>query len=309
MIITKLFGGLGNQMFQYVAGLSLAHHRRTTLKLDVSWFTESNATKRHERYGLDSFNLPAQFATQEEIDRIRGVNFTRIEQWSGRLAKALHFYQYAERYQSLGQLHSDSGFGYNPCFFDQPDNTYLSGNWQSERFFIPISEKIRSQFTLRYLPTVELSELETRIRSSPSAFLHVRRGDYVQDPRYAKEIGSLGTEYYQRALHYLYQQHPGLKVYVFSDDIDSVAKDIHFAHPYELVHEPADTDPCQILRLMALCDHAIISNSTFSWWGAWLNTSKQRLVIAPQPWFAEPTKKGDDIVPQRWMALPRFLTT
>lgn len=307
MVITKLFGGLGNQMFQYAAGLSLSHHRRTILKLDVSWFTESNGTKPHERYALSSFNLPEQFATQEEIERTQGMTFTRIERWSGRIAQALHFYQYARRFQYTGHLYSDAGLGFDPCFFNQPDNTYLYGNWQSEKFFIPVAQQIRSHFTLRYPPTLEISKLEARIRSSPSAFLHVRRGDYVHDPRYAKEIGSLDSDYYQKAINHLHQQHPDVKFYVFSDDIDAVEKDLNLTHAYELVREPADTDPCQILRLMSLCDHAIIANSTFSWWAAWLNPSEHKIVLAPQPWFTDSAKKGDSIVSQHWTTLPRSL--
>ena len=222
MIITRLTGGLGNQMFQYAAGLALAHTRRTVLKLDVAWFGAAAGPKAHERYALSSFNLPEQFATEEEIDRRRGVPLTRTERWSAALARALHFYQYARRLERRGHVHYDGVSPFNPVFFEQPDDTYLHGNWQSEKFFTPVADQLRSHFTLRYPAPPAVAALAERIRRGPSAFLHFRRGDYVTDPRYAREIGALGTDYYESAVRHLRADHPDATLYVFSDDIESL---------------------------------------------------------------------------------------
>ena len=304
MIITRLSGGLGNQMFQYAAGLALAHTRRTVLKLDVSWFGAAPGAKAHERYALSSFNLPEQFATEDEVERRRGVPLTRVERWSVALARRLHFYRYSRRLERRGRIHRDPGLRFDAAFFDQPDDTCLEGNWQSERFFAPVASQLKSHFTLRYPASPAVAELEARIRRGPSAFLHFRRGDYVTDPRYAREIGALAGDYYHAAVSRLRERAPDAVVYVFSDDIEGVARDFVPSGPHEFVREPPGTEPHQLLRLMTLCDHAIIANSTFSWWGAWLGERPGQLVIAPRRWFADGSPyNAADIVPERWLKL------
>jgi hypothetical protein len=301
MILTRLTGGLGNQMFQYAAGLSLAHTRRTVLKLDVAWFSEEPERKPHERYALSCFNLPEQFATEEEIDRIRGVPLTRVERWSAALAQRLHFYQYARRLRSRGHVHHDGDFHFDPVFFAQPDNTYLWGNWQSEKFFLPVAAPLRAHFTLRYPLPPALAALAGRIAGGPSAFIHFRRGDYVRDPRYAREIGALGPGYYEAAVASFRARHPAATLYVFSDDIAAVAREFTPPGPHEFVAEPAGTAAYDVLRLMSLCEHAIIANSTLGWWGAWLAEKPNQIVIAPRQWFAANSPyNAADLLPERW---------
>jgi len=303
MIITRLTGGLGNQMFQYAAGLSLAHTCRTVLKLDVAWFGEAG-TKAHERYALNGFNLDAHFATTEETNQLHGIPLTRVEHWSVALAERLHFYQYARRLRQRGQVFYDAVSGFNPVFFAQSDGTYLHGNWQSEKFFTPVADQLRAHFSLRYPASPELAALATRIRSSASACLHFRRGDYVNDPRYAREIGALGLAYYEEAVRRLRAQHPDTKLYIFSDDIAAISREFTPAGPHEFVDEPAGTAPHQILHLMSLCDHAIIANSTFSWWAAWLGGKPSQLVFAPARWFADNSPyNATDLVPDRWIRI------
>jgi hypothetical protein len=174
MIITWLTGGLGNQMFQYAAGLALAEHRRTVLKLDVSWFREDPAYEAHNRYALSCLNICEQFATQEEIDRIRGVRLTRTERWSGALARALRLYRYANRYAAPANWHRPPGFRFYADFLEQPDNTYLNGMFQSEKFFAPVGGLLRCHFSLRYPPPPEVAAMAERIRHGPSAAIHFR---------------------------------------------------------------------------------------------------------------------------------------
>jgi hypothetical protein len=301
MIITRLTGGLGNQMFQYAAGLSLAHTHRTVLKLDASWFSEASERKPHERYALSCFNISEQFATEEEIDRTRSVTLTRVERWSVILARRLHFYRYAHRLQPRGHVYHDRGFRFDPQFFAQPVDTYLHGNWQSERFFAPVAGPLRSHFSLRYQLPAALSALAARIQCDRSAFIHFRRRDYVHDPRYAREIGALGSDYYQRAVGSFRARHPEVMLYVFSDDIEAVAREFTPPGPHEFVHEPAGTEAYDVLRLMSLCNHAIIANSTLGWWGAWLGEKSGQEVIAPERWFTDGSPyDATDLVPERW---------
>lgn len=302
MIISWLTGGLGNQMFQYAAGLALAHARRTVLKLDVSWFREDPAYEDHNRYALNCFNVTEQFATEEEIARSRGIRVTRMERWSVPVARALRFYQYANRLTVTGNSYRQPTFGYDPGFFTLPDNSYLHGMFQSEKYFAPVSGILRQHFTFRYPPLPSVAAMMERIRSGPSAAVHFRRGDYVRDKRFNSEIGVLSLDYYHRAIATLRERHPAVTLYLFSDDIDTIEREFTPHGPHVFVRATQPWHSYDKIRLMSLCDHAIIANSTFSWWAAWLNSDVDKVVIAPQPWFAG--RAGDDIVPPSWVKLP-----
>jgi hypothetical protein len=303
MIITSLTGGLGNQMFQYAAGLALAERRRTVLKLDVSWFGEDPQYEAHNRYALSCFNITEQFATREEIDRICGVQLTRTERWAATLARGLRLYQYANRHVARGHRHSAPTFAFYPEFFSLPDHTHLSGMFQSEKFFAPIADLLRLHFSFRYPPLPAVAELAARIRSGPSAAIHFRRGDYARNPGFAREIGVLGPGYYRRAIRRLRERSPEAKIYIFSDDIEVVAREFTPDGPHEFVRGVQPWHAFDKIRLMSLCDHLAIANSTFSWWAAWLNPSPTKLVLAPEPWFAQSPHNTADLVPSNWVRL------
>lgn len=297
MIVSWLTGGLGNQMFQYAAGLALARHRGTELKLDASWYDEA-PRKPHERYALGAFNLTVPFATAREVAETRGVR-------PGPARRLVHAAQRAIGIAPpAGNWHAPPTFAFYPEFFEQPGHTYLHGMFQSERFFAPVAETVRKDFQLRAAPPPAIAALAERIRRGPSAFVHFRRGDYVHDPKYAREMGSVGGDYYTRALASFRARQPGATVYVFSDDIETVAREAAIPGPHEFVREPAGTAAHDVLRLMSLCDHAIIANSTLGWWGAWLGEKPGRTVIGPRRWFgAESVHDARDVLPERWEAL------
>jgi len=304
MIITRLTGGLGNQMFQYAAGLSLATVRRTTLKLDTSWFDESAGGKPHERYALDQFNLSAPLATPGEIARSRGLIKTPLTQRLLNLARSFRIYPFARRLLTTGDTYYEGEFRFDPLFFKQAVHTYLHGNWQSEKFIQPAADLLRLRFVPQGPGSSAINALTERIRSGPSAFLHVRLGDYVSDPLYARTIGALGTTYYSQALQYFREKQPAARIFIFSDDITTAERNLTIPGLHEFVHEPAGVSPHHILHAMSLCEHAIIANSTFSWWAAWLGEKPQSLIIAPRRWFAEDSPyNAADIVPDRWLKL------
>jgi hypothetical protein len=305
MIITWLTGGLGNQMFQYAAGLALAQHRRTVLKLDVSWYREDPAYEAHNRYALSCFNITEQFATTEEIDRVRGVPLTRTERWSVGFARALRFYRYAQRHAGPTNWHKPATLRFYPEFFAQPDPTYLNGMFQSEKFFAPVASLLRLHFSLRYPPLPAVEEMAARIRSGPSAAIHFRRGDYLRNAAFNQKIGVVGPAYYEQAVRLLRERSPEATLYIFSDDIETVAREFTPPGPHVFVRAVASWHPWDKLRLMSLCDHIAIANSTFSWWAAWLNPSPTKRVIAPDPWLAGNPAESADVVPESWIRLPR----
>jgi hypothetical protein len=304
MIITCLTGGLGNQMFQYAAGLALAERRRTALKLDVGWFREDPAHEAHNRYALSCFNITEQFATDDEIDRVRGVKLTHTERWLVSLAHALRLYRFARSNAAPSNWHQPPTFRFYPQLLEQPDNTYLSGMFQSEKFFAPVANLLRLHFSFRYPPPPEAAALAERIRSGPSAAMHFRRGDYVRNPGFAREIGALDLGYYHRAVHLLRERSPEATLYIFSDDIEAVAREFTPPGPHVFVRCVQPWHFWDELRLMSLCDHIAIANSTFSWWAAWLNPSPTKLVIAPELWFANSTHDSSDVVPAGWTRVP-----
>src|SRR5688572_12491279 len=181
MIITWLTGGLGNQMFQYAAGLALAAQHRTVLKLDPSWYQADLPYAAHVRYGLSCFNITEQFATQEEIDRVRGVPYSRIRRWSEAGARALRLRPPSPHPALPANWHCPPTFAYYPEFGAQPDNTYLQGMFQSEKFFAPVADLLRLHFSIRYPAPPEVEALAARIRSGPSIAVNFRRGDYVSN--------------------------------------------------------------------------------------------------------------------------------
>ena len=304
MIISWLTGGLGNQMFQYAAGLALAEHRRTVLKLDVRWFKQDPAYEAHNRYALSCFNITEQFATEEEVDRAHGFALSTTERWTTALARLLRLRQYVRRRETLGaNPHFPPTFAFYPEFFQQPDNTYLAGMFQSERFFTPVAKLLRLHFSQRYPPQPEVAAMAERIRSGPSAAIHFRRGDYVRNTTFATQIGVIGMDYYQRVAKLLRERSPNATLYIFSDDIESVAREFHPLGPHEFVRCVEPWHPWDKLRLMSLCEHIAIANSTFSWWAAWLNPSPEKLVIAPDPWFSGKELDGRDVVPESWQRL------
>lgn len=302
MIISWLTGGLGNQMFQYAAGLALAYRRRTVLKLDVSWFREYPNYEDHNRYALGCLNISEQFATRGEVERLRGVALSRVERISATVARRLHFYEYAKRLEWKGNRHSAPSFAFYPEFFDLPDETYLEGMWQSEKFFSPIADLVRLHFSFRYPAAGPVQEIIQKIESGSSVAVHFRRGDYIRNPQFAKNIGVLGLDYYYNALEVLLRRNSDLRCFVFSDDIDAVEREFRPDCECHFVRAAGKWNAFDKIRMMSRCEHAIIANSTFSWWGAWLGEKPGQMVIAPEKWFAEGSPHdASDLVPERWL--------
>ncbi len=304
MIITRLTGGMGNQMFQYAAGLALAEHHRTVLKLDVDWFRHDPQYEAHNRYALSCFNITEQFATRTEIDRICGRPFTRIERASGWLAEKLHFYRHAESTRLAGHTYYNEHFyRRDPEFFTQPDPTYLHGMWQSDSYFKTVENLLRLHFSFRYPPaSSHVEAMAERIRSDgPSAFIHFRRGDYIRNAEFNRTIGVLGMDYYQRALQELNRRVPGVTLYVFSDDMDAVEAEFIPDQPCVYVRAVEPWHPWDKIRLMSLCQHGVIANSTFSWWAGWLLPNPDKIIIAPNQWRRDTTHDYRDAAPKEWL--------
>ncbi|MGD1088664.1 MAG: alpha-1,2-fucosyltransferase [Verrucomicrobiota bacterium] len=327
MIITHLQAGLGNQMFQYAAGLALAEHRRTILKLDPGWFRYDPHQESHNRYSLNCFNIIEQFATEDEIRRIKGKPLSKSERLLKAAAKLLRLSLLSRFYTQQGTYHVAYGRGFTPRFFELPDNTYIQGLWQSENYFKPVADIIRLHFSFRFPALPPVAEVSEHIRKSgPSVAVHFRRGDYMRTAKFFEEIKNLPPDeskvkerqwletigpntplplgYYSNAIEFLKAKYNNLTSFIFSDDIDAVEKE--FRPNCRHLFVKGRFHAHDTMRLMSLCDHAIIANSSFSWWAAWLNPSDSKTVIAPAPWFPNNAASDGDIIPQSWIRLPAY---
>jgi hypothetical protein len=140
-----------------------------------------------------------------------------------------------------------------------------------------------------------------------SISIHIRRGDYVQNKKTGKHHGNCSSEYYKNALDEILSklskgQRENVRLFIFSDDIEWARKNLSFACPSVFVSNPATPD-YEELVLMSKCSHHIIANSSFSWWGAWLDSNPQKIVIAPAKWFNTRQSLYKDIVPSSWIKI------
>jgi hypothetical protein len=293
-------------MFQYAAGLALAHSRNTVLKLDVSWFSEGNAAVAHERYGLDCFVLNGQFATAQELDSCRGLQRNLAEHRFARLLNKIGLRRYADLIPLGGTWHVQKHFHFYPEFFNLPDECVIDGTFQSEKFFAPVAKVLKKHFGFRFAPSEKVAALAQEIQACEGVAVHFRRGDLVNNPKYQKSQAPLGADYYKRGIDQIRSRIAEPTFYIFSDDI-AYAKESNLCPDGAVfVDCVEDWNAYDALRLMSLCKHFIIANSTFSWWGAWLGENPEKIVIHPQPWFADmPENDTLDLCPDSWISIPR----
>lgn len=288
MIISELSGGLGNQLFEYAAAHSLARKHGTTVAMNRFAYTQDKL----RQYLLDAYALPQTFANEAECNALRGNRLLA----SGRLRRLLPL-------PANPHLYIEPHFHYDAAFEQLGNDVYLRGYFQSERYFADCAEEVRKMFTLQHLPQSALSSQIQQAEIPVS--LHVRRGDYVAIQAVLAQHGTASTDYYERAITIIRALYPKASFFVFSDDIPWVREHMGFI-PSPVFVEGDTQRPQTDLHLMSLCQHHITANSTFSWWGAWLNGKPGKQVIAPRQWFAQDRMRSMntvDIYPAGWILL------
>lgn len=281
MIVTKLVGGLGNQMFQYACGYSVAKKNNTKLLLDTSWFIEKNSVVWTMAYELDSMKISYKKIINKYpvIDNKKNiiVGFRR------------RYLPFAEK-----------SMAFDDAIFNAGDNIVLDGYWQSEKYFIEYEKEIKKEFTP--VKRINNSYLE-QINNTLSISLHVRRGDYATHKETNNFHGLMSLDYYNSAIS-LMQSRLGKNItfFIFSDDIKWCKKNIKTTSNIVYV---TGNDGLTDMQLMASCKNNIIANSSFSWWGAWLNRNSDKIVVAPDKWFNDPRPNTKDIIPESWERIKR----
>jgi Glycosyl transferase family 11 len=294
VIVTKLQGGHGNQLFQYATGRCLAMRLGVALFMDRRWFGtigEGDTPRVYEldRYKLDqSFFDPESFTLVEIAPRPSGLR---------RFLSRTPSKPWLEHYRQQGD-------GFDPRVLDLPDNSYLVGWWQDERYFGEIRATLLEEIELSDPLTGSGADWLRQIRNSVSVSLHVRRGDYVTNPATTKFHGVLGVPYYEAAVDRLAEltRRRDLELFVFSNDIEWCKR--HLGLPYPATFVESGGSGADDMRLMKHCRHHIVANSSFSWWGAWLSDHPEKVVIAPKNWFSDAQANAEtEIVPRSWVRL------
>lgn len=280
MISTRIRGGLGNQLFQYCAGRALALRHGVDLSLDLRDYDGPNTFS----VGLGHFNVQTVPAERLPAGREDGV--------FGALAKVV----------TGGALRTyrEASLGYDAGFEALGDETHIKGYWQSERYFLDYEDQIREDLQIIAEPSQQNVDMQGEIAACNAVSLHIRRGDYVSNAKFNAAHGTCDLDYYARAAAFVAERVGAPVIYAFSDDPAWVAENLRLPFEMRFVDHNDGSTAHEDLRLMATCKHHIIANSSFSWWGAWLNPSQEKVVAAPTQWFADPSKSNPDILPDSW---------
>lgn len=268
MIVVRVEGGLGNQMFQVAFGLQLANQHQSELVLDLSAYANQPA----HGYLLDRFQVQARPLRSDEVSHLP-------RRYQGAEASAWPDWLVNSRLKRV----REKPFGFSEHYLRSPDNCYLVGYWQSERFFAQVKDQVREQFRLKDGLSEPGRELWDRLMQPGSMALHVRRGDYVSNPQAAAIYRHLSLDYYRRAVLARLTERTGVEVTVFSNDIAWCRQQLQLPCPMHFV--TASAGPHEELIAMAAAESIVIANSTFSWWAAWLSKRPEPRIFAPRKWF------------------------
>lgn len=283
-IIVKCLGGLGNQMFQY------SFYRRLQLdgknvSLDISGFNEYGL---HNGFELEQiFGLNINFADVNEVNKIKQAAY-----------KANIIQKIWWKISNSKPIINQQDFGYHSCYVNFPKSAYFDGYWQSEKYIGNNADIIRKEFS--FPPVDEQNEpYAKQIRHTNGVSIHVRMGDYVDHPIHG---GICTLDYYQQAINIIKTKLINPQFFVFSDDMNWCEVNLKLKNAIYIKGNKGENS-YRDMQLMSMCKHNIIANSSFSWWGAWLNNSSDKIVIAPAKWFNDPKINARDLIPDEWLKI------
>lgn len=288
MLVIGCAGGLGNQMFQYAFYRKQKLKNNAYVKFDISSFS---GYKQHNGFELEKiFDLDIDYATISDIcesgkalnllDRIKNkVLFKREPYYSRKPQEAITFFPEMEKLKE----------------------GYYFGYWQSYKYFEDITDKLRNEFNFKILLDLKNLSLKSKIENSNSISVHVRRGDYLKEKN--KIFQNICTkEYYENAINYIEQHVTNPYYFIFSNDIDWCKQNFRLKKVMYIDWNNGQ-DSYKDMQLMSYCKHNIIANSTFSWWGAWLNNNSDKIVCVPEKWFDLSGCETRDICPSEWVRI------
>ena len=292
MIIARPVGGIANQMGVYAAGRALSLRCEAKLKLDLSGLERDLLRK----YELDKFNIKAEIATQDEIKAITGeTRFKFVNKIREKIYKRFHI--------KNPSIYKESSLSFDPSFFDLKPPVYLIGNFPSVYYYRPIFDLLKKELSISQPLSQESQSWLNKISAACSVAVHVRRGDYVSNPKITAVHGVLRGDYYQQAFSIILRKYSQAEFFIFSDDPDWVKKNIK---PDGIVHYVDcnnSENGYQDYWLMRHCKHHILANSGFGRWAALFCEYRDQEVIRPARWLTQKQFKDEDIGPLSWISV------
>jgi hypothetical protein len=293
MIIVRLKGGLGNQMFQYAYGRSLNAAGSHELFLDRSLlntdFPLPGETPRN--FELDAFRIDHKFLENpDESERMIRDSYSRLHKFVG----------------AIGMVPREKvirdGISFDPAKTSTYVNILLDGYFQSENYFFSIRDQILNEFRFREPDDRGFLEKSERLSASNTVAVHIRRGDYVSNSSANAHHEICSPEYYRQAIELMREKIPGAGFYVFSDDTE-YARELFRNDSSIQIMRGDEKDAAYIdMCLMAKANHHIIANSSYSWWSGWLAQKASQVVIAPAKWY-KTQATPDHLIPSGWIQL------
>ena len=295
-VFSKQLSGLGNQLFQYAAGLYFADRYKGKLLVIQE---PDEGTLSHGKYSrpflLSRFQITSPFRLKNRLDHLmlsqgpRGLKVSAPLKALGRIAVRHETRELRSHF--IEDLVLPSGVR----------TLYISGFWQAYQYAEAVAPQLRKELRLREPANGNNLRLLEQIDAAPvSVSLHMRRGDYTLA---AEGNIALPLDYYHRAIDLIRRQFVDPVFFIFSDDIEFARKTLPAGIRKVFVEGNDDFSSHEDLRLMAACQHHIIANSSFSWWGAWLNPNSEKVVVAPRHWLLSPESAYANLLPPAWHAL------
>lgn len=284
MIIVKLQGRLGNQMFQYALARKLQKQGKEV-------YIDSSILKfdgNHNELGIfegTNHIVEADIQAVKELGDCKKTFLAKVK-------RKLFGYK---------KTHIlENGYGYHPEVFDL-DHVYLEGYWQTEKFFKDIEQVIREDFQFSTIVDPQNKEMLQKIETCQAVSMHIRRGDYLSEKN-APMHGNICTKaYYDKAISYMKEKVENPIFFVFTDDAKWAGQEYGNTEEFVIVDINHGDNSYRDMQLMSLCKHHIIANSSFSWWGAWLDANPEKIVVAPSKWFN--LAETPDVWCEEWMRM------
>jgi len=285
-IISTLTGGIGNQMFQYAAARALSLSAHTPVALCL-YYLNRKGVVAPRRYELGVFDIHAE-------------TLPSMVSWWHHICADLQLPSYL-----APRRYTEDAFRFDPHMRTIRHPVRLHGYWQNEKYFADVAPEIRRDFTFRPPLRGRNLDISHQLQQPAAISVHLRRADYASDPATAKIHGVCTPDYYQQAVSHIRARIARPVLFFFSDDIAWTRAHLKFPEESHYIDWNTGESAWEDMRLMSLCRHHIIANSSFSWWGAWLNPRPDKIVIAPRHWFVDPVLRAasEDIIPPVWIRI------
>ncbi len=298
VIAVQIIGGLGNQMFQYALAKKLSIlNDNAPILLDISLFD-----KYFRKYELSKFDIKASLADKETLFKLETGT---LPLFIGKIIDLIPYMNTKDLIRKpFSKVYREVGVNFHSDVLNIKDSIYIKGNWASYKYFWEIRELLLEDLAFKEYMNDENMKVTDQIKNSKnSVSLHIRRGDYLKPVNQKIYCSPLANGFYQHAISEIEKRIENPEFFVFSDDPNWVKDNFKINHKFNVIDINKGDNSYWDMKLMSICKHNIIANSTFSWWAACLNENPSKIVYAPKLWMNDPTFKIEDLIPPEWVML------